>query len=93
MRFSFFNKSSCCGGGKTKLQSTGYAIDAANPSASMIQALDRFYANYRIQPTELILSEEELTILQRGLSGSEFSLVNGQLFVYKLPIVLATPIV
>lgn len=93
MKFTFINKSSCCGGGTQVLQSTGYAVDAINPSNSLVQALDRFYANYRVAPTGIVLSEEELSIMQRGLSATEFSLINGILHLNKIPVTIAQPIV
>ena len=88
MKFTFMNKSSCCGGGRNKLQSAVYAVDASNPAASLTQALDRFYTNYRTTPVDVVVNQEELTILQSGLPGTEFSLVNGMLQLRKYPVVV-----
>jgi len=88
MKFTFVNKSSCCGSGKTTLQSVGYPIDAANPAKSLTQALDRFYTNYRVTPIGVTLSDEELSIMQVGLPGIEFSLINGMLHLRKMPITI-----
>jgi hypothetical protein len=86
MKFTFVNKSSCCGSQNTTLQTTGYPIDAANPAKSLTQALDRFYTNYRVSPIGVTLSDEELNILQRGLPSSDFSIVDGLMRLRKLPI-------
>lgn len=93
MKFTFVNKSSCCGGGTQSLQSTGYPVDAVNPGNSLMQALDRFHVNYRVAPTGVVLSDEELSIMQRGLSATEFTLVNGMLHLRKLPITVVKSLV
>jgi hypothetical protein len=93
MKFTFINKSSCCGGGTQVLQSTGYAVDATNPGNSLIQALDRFHVNYRVTPTGVVLSDEELGIMQHGLSSTAFSLINGILHLHKMPVTIVQPIV
>ncbi len=93
MKFTFVNKSSCCGGGTTTLQSTGYPVDAANPTASLTQALDRFHVNYRVAPTGVIMTDEELSIMQRGLTATDFTVTNGVLQLRKLPISLVKAMV
>lgn len=93
MKFTFINKSSCCGGGTQTLQSTGYAVDAIDPGNSLIQALDRFHVNYRVTPTGVLLSDEELSIMQRGLSSTAFSLINGMLHLHKMPVTIVAPFV
>jgi len=86
MQFIFTNKSSCCGKGPSQLTSAKYAIDAANAYNSVLQALDRFYTNYRIDPAGVILSADELAILQANLPSSEFSLVHNVLHLRAYPI-------
>jgi hypothetical protein len=70
------------------MNSTGYPVDSADPSSSLVQALDRFHANYRVAPIGVTVTDEELNILQRGLPSSDFALIEGMLHLRKLPITL-----
>jgi hypothetical protein len=87
VKFLFANKSSCCGSkNSTQLLSTTYPVDSADVPKSITQALDRFYTNYRVQPLEVIVSAEELLLLQEHMPGSDFSFDSGVLYFRKFPV-------
>lgn len=87
MKFTFNQRSNCCGSKSVRLTSTDYPIDVDNPYKSVIQAHDRFYSNYRVQPLETLLTEDELVILRKSLPPHEFSVEANMLKLRGFPVI------
>ncbi len=88
MRFKFqLKQKSCCGGGNsTTLTSANYNLAPENINAAFVRALDSFNTNYHTTPTEILVTQSELTLMQQQLIASEFSINKGRLHYRKIPI-------
>ena len=88
MFFKFrLKQKACCGGtNSTVLSSVNYTIFPENAQASIVKALDSFANNYREQPIEVVLTSDELRILQQQLAASEFTIVLNKLLFRRIPV-------
>lgn len=88
MYFKFkYNQTACCGGksNQVELKSAPYQIHPESPVDSVVTAFDRFANNYRSTPIAIIVSPEEMALLQAA-TASSFALVNQVLTYRKVPI-------
>ena len=88
MRFKFVLKqAACCGnkGGQMQLTSANYTIIPDNAYTSFIRAMDSFVTNYHTQPQEILVTSEEMVLLQQQLTG-DFVINSGKLFLRSFPI-------
>lgn len=92
MKFRFeLKQGGCCGQnrqGSQMLYSTNYNLTTPSTQQSFIAALTAFIDNYRSQPIEIIVTSQELQLLQDGLPATEFAVLANRLTYRKIPLVI-----
>lgn len=90
MKFRFeLKQGGCCGAPNRNSQvlySTNYNLVGTGTQQSFISAITAFVDNYRSQPIEILVTSQELQMLQDGVPATEFAIISNRLTYRKIPI-------